>query len=171
MALQPSLVEGGLPRRWWDAITAAGHPLSTRPSPRFGPAPAEGQAKRRGRFGGAAPSGHNLLATSSGAQGRRVFTELQSPISRTVRPSPTIRQEQGRADWRSFIRQKISWRLPACREQGGERCFANIRRRHLDCAATRRPGRLEHRQVLLPLPPRGNDACDKRPGSGAFRVA
>ena len=56
VALQPSLVEGF--RRWWDAITAEGIRFHEAQPP-LGPAPAEGQAKRRGRK--PRRTGHNLL--------------------------------------------------------------------------------------------------------------
>ena len=112
VALQPSLVEGF--RRWWDAITAEGIRFHEAQPP-LGPAPAEGQAKRRGRK--PRRTGHNLLLLLQARKedALRFLANLAVPFT----------NNQAEQDVRmAKLKQKISGGF---RSEQGANDFATIR--------------------------------------------
>ena len=112
MALQPSLVEGF--RRWWDAITAEGIRFHEAQPP-LGPAPAEGQAKRRGRK--PRRTGHNLLL--------RLQARKEDALRFLANLAVPFTNNQAEQDVRmAKLKQKISGGF---RSEQGANDFATIR--------------------------------------------
>jgi transposase len=112
VALQPSLVEGF--RRWWDAITAEGIRFHEAQPP-LGPAPAEGQAKRRGRK--PRRTGHNLLL--------RLQARKEDALRFLANLAVPFTNNQAEQDGRMMkVKQKISGGF---RSEQGANDFATIR--------------------------------------------
>ena len=112
VALQPSLVEGF--RRWWDAITAEGIRFHEAQPP-LGPAPAEGQAKRRGRK--PRRTGHNLLL--------RLQARKEDALRFLANLAVPFTNNQAEQDVRmAKLKQKISGGF---RSEQGANDFATIR--------------------------------------------
>ena len=112
LALQPSLVEGF--RRWWDAITAEGIRFHEAQPP-LGPAPAEGQAKRRGRK--PRRTGHNLLL--------RLQARKEDALRFLANLAVPFTNNQAEQDVRmAKLKQKISGGF---RSEQGANDFATIR--------------------------------------------
>ena len=141
VALQPSLVEGF--RRWWDAITAEGIRFHEAQPP-LGPAPAEGQAKRRGRK--PRRTGHNLLLRLQARKedALRFLANLAVPFTnnqaeQVVRMaklkqkiSGGFRSEQGANDFatiRGFIStaKKQGWNIIPALMENPETLIARLR--------------------------------------------
>ena len=113
VALQPSLVEGF--RRWWDAITAEGIRFHEAQPP-LGPAPAEGQAKRRGRK--PRRTGHNLLL--------RLQARKEDALRFLANLAVPFTNNQAEQDVRmAKLKQKISGGFRS--EQGANDFMATIR--------------------------------------------
>ncbi len=112
VALKPSLVEGF--RRCWDAITAEGLRFHEAQPP-LGPAPAEGQAKRRGRK--PRRTGHNLL--------RRLQARKEDALRFLADPAVPFTNNQAEQDVRMMkVKQKISGGF---RSKQGANDFATVR--------------------------------------------
>ena len=105
---------GGERRRCWDAITAEGLRFHEAQPP-LGPAPAEGQAKRRGRK--PRRTGHNLL--------RRLQARKEDALRFLADPAVPFTNNQAEQDVRMMkVKQKISGGF---RSKQGANDFATVR--------------------------------------------